>query len=394
MTSYVKRDFYLDRMMSYRKNRELVKVLTGIRRCGKSVILKQFRQELIDSGTEESSIVYLDLEVMRYVIETERTLYDYLESRISSESPTILIDEVQLVKGWERAVDTIRLKHDADVYITGSNSETVSESLGTHLTGRYVEIDIFPFSFEEFLKRYPMTRTIGYTQRFMQYLRFGGMPIIDLEDDEMKNRTILRGVYDSIINNDIRARMDMDQSILDSMTTFMMSNIGNITSYSKIASNSLVSDQRTVEKYLSKLCECFIFYKADRYDVIGKRHLRTNAKFYLADTGFVEAILPGYGHNDAALLENAVYMELLRRGYRVSVGAYKDKEIDFTAWMNGEPEFYQVCWSLSDSKVLKKELGSFVSMEGKRTVVTMDRDLPEVPEGIEVVNAVDFFMYE
>ena len=389
---YVKRPSYIEQMMDYFDNRKIIKVLTGIRRCGKSVMMEQFRQYLLDSGIPEKNVMLIDLEKMRYVIDSERMLYDYISSNIQSEEPIILIDEVQLIKGWERVVDSIRLKYDANIYITGSNSETVSESLGTHLTGRYVEINIFPFSFKEFLSRYPIDEENGYTQRFVQYLRFGGMPIIDLKDSQRKNRTILRGVYDSIINNDIRPNMEMDQSILDNMTSFMISNVGNLTSYGSIAGRSYVGDQRTIEKYLGKLCECYIFYKADKYDVIGGEHMKVNAKYYLADTGFRDAILLGSEYNEGAMLENAVFIELLRRGYRVSVGSYKDKEIDFTAWLDGEPEFYQVAWSIQDSKVLKREVGSIAKLGGRRVLITMDRDLPDVPERIEVINAVDFFM--
>ena len=389
---YVKRPSYIEQMMDYFDNRKIIKVLTGIRRCGKSVMMEQFRQYLLDSGIPEKNVMLIDLEKMRYVIDSERMLYDYISSNIQSEEPIILIDEVQLIKGWERVVDSIRLKYDANIYITGSNSETVSESLGTHLTGRYVEINMFPFSFKEFLSRYPIDEENGYTQRFVQYLRFGGMPIIDLKDSQRKNRTILRGVYDSIINNDIRPNMEMDQSILDNMTSFMISNVGNLTSYGSIAGRSYVGDQRTIEKYLGKLCECYIFYKADKYDVIGGEHMKVNAKYYLADTGFRDAILLGSEYNEGAMLENAVFIELLRRGYRVSVGSYKDKEIDFTAWLDGEPEFYQVAWSIQDSKVLKREVGSIAKLGGRRVLITMDRDFPDVPEGIEVINAVDFFM--
>ena len=389
---YVKRPSYIEQMMDYFDNRKIIKVLTGIRRCGKSVMMEQFRQYLLDSGIPEKNVMLIDLEKMRYVIDSERMLYDYISSNIQSEEPIILIDEVQLIKGWERVVDSIRLKYDANIYITGSNSETVSESLGTHLTGRYVEINIFPFSFKEFLSRYPIDEENGYTQRFVQYLRFGGMPIIDLKDSQRKNRTILRGVYDSIINNDIRPNMEMDQTILDNMTSFMISNVGNLTSYGSIAGRSYVGDQRTIEKYLGKLCECYIFYKADKYDVIGGEHMKVNAKYYLADTGFRDAILLGSEYNEGAMLENAVFIELLRRGYRVSVGSYKNKEIDFTAWLDGEPEFYQVAWSIQDSKVLKREVGSIAKLGGRRVLITMDRDFPDVPEGIEVINAVDFFM--
>lgn len=392
MDEYVWRTFYIDQMKRYLDDREIIKVLTGIRRCGKSVIMMQFKQYLLDSGLSERDVIHIDLERMRYVIDSERMLYEYLSSKIVSEKPVILIDEIQLIKGWERAIDTIRLKYGANIYITGSNSETVSSSLGTHLTGRFVEIHVYPFSFREFIIRYPIDTEHGHTQRLAQYLRYGGMPIIDLRDDSRKNRAILRGVYDSIINYDIRPHMDIDQVMLENMTSFMMSNIGNLTTYNSIAGRSYIGDQRTVERYLGKLCDCFIFYKADRYDVIGGRHLKTNAKFYLSDTGFRDAILMASEYDEGALLENAVYMELLRRGYRVSVGAYKDKEIDFTAWSDDGVEFYQVAYDIRDPKVLDRELRSMLRLDGKRYLITMAKDVPDVPEGIEVIDAVDFFL--
>ena len=389
---YVIRSSYIDQMMEYFDDRGLIKVITGIRRCGKSVLMEQFRNHLLDSGLSEKDVSLIDLEKMRYVIDSERMFYDYLCGVIDSEHPVILIDEVQLIKGWERVVDSIRLNYDANIYITGSNSETVSEKLGTHLTGRFVEINVFPFSYKEFLSRYPIDEDNGYTQRLTQYLRFGGMPIIDLKDNERKNRTILRGVYDSIINYDIRPDMDMDQTILDNLTSFMISNIGKLTSANNLAEGSYVGDPRTIERYLGKLCGCFIFYKADRYDVIGKRHMKTHAKFYLADTGFRDTMLLWSEYDEGALLENAVFIELLRRGYRVSVGSYRDKEIDFTAWMDGEPEFYQVALTVQDPKVLDREVRSLAKLGGKKLLITMDRDVPDIPEGIEFINAVDFFM--
>ena len=378
---YVERPFYMERMMEWFDDRTMIKVLTGIRRCGKSVIMEQFRQYLINRGISERDIMLIDLEKMRYVIDSERMLYDHISSNIRSDRPVILIDEVQLIKGWERALDSIRLKYDANIYITGSNSETVSESL-----------DIYSFSFKEFLSRYPIDNDNGYTQRFVQYLRYGGMPIIDLKDSQRKNRTILRGVYDSIINNDIRPGMDMDQALLNSMTSFLISNIGNLTTYGSIASRSHMKDQRTVEKYLGKLCGCFIFYKADKYDVIGERHLKSKAKYYLADTGFKDAILLGSEYDEGSLLENAVFIELMRRGYRVSVGSFKDREIDFTAWLDGAPEFYQVAWSINDPMALDREVRSLTKVEGKRVLITIDLDIPEVPDGIEVVRALEFFL--
>lgn len=390
----VRRDRYLRILDSYRSNPDIVKVVTGVRRCGKSELLRQFRQLLLDDGVPERDVIHIDLEERRYVIDSERMMYEYIRGMIPSKGAYILLDEVQLVRGWERVVETLRLEFGANIYITGSNAQMVSSELGTHLTGRFVEISILPFSFGEFVERYPVDADNGYTQRFIQYLRWGGMPIIDLDDDEAKNRAILRGVYDSIVNNDIRMRVELDQSTLENVTAFMMSNIGNLVSRQAITRGAGIGDQRTVEKYLGELCRCFVFYKADRYDIIGRSHMATNAKFYTVDTGLRNTVLYGSEYNEAALLENAVFIELVRRGYRVSVGSYRNHEVDFTAWKGDEPEFYQVALSLHSGNTLEREVRTFRSMgKGSRMfIVTLDRDPADVPDGVEVVNAVDWML--
>lgn len=390
----VRRERYLRILDSYRSNPDIVKVVTGVRRCGKSELLRQFRQLLLDDGVPERDVIHIDLEERRYVIDSERMMYEYIRGMIPSKGAYILLDEVQLVRGWERVVETLRLEFGANIYITGSNAQMVSSELGTHLTGRFVEISILPFSFREFTERYPVDADNGYTQRFIQYLRWGGMPIIDLGDDETKNRAILRGVYDSIVNNDIRMRVELDQSTLENVTAFMMSNIGNLVSRQAITRGAGIGDQRTVEKYLGELCRCFVFYKADRYDIIGRSHMATNAKFYTVDTGLRNTVLYGSEYNEAALLENAVFIELVRRGYRVAVGSYRNHEVDFTAWKGDEPEFYQVALSLHSGNTLEREVRTFRSMgAGARMfIVTLDRDPVDVPDGVDVVNAVDWML--
>lgn len=389
MNSTVPRERYLETLDLYRNNPELVKVITGIRRCGKSVLLKQFRKRLESEG---KTVVYIDLESERYRIPSERAMYNRLRNEIE-EDAFLLLDEVQLVKGWEKVVDTLRTEFKVNIYLTGSNAETVSTELGTHLTGRYVEIHVLPFSFEEFLLRYPVDRENGYEDRLEQFLNHGGMPIIDIRDDEVKNRTILKGIYDSIVNNDIRPTMSMEQLPLENLTTFMMSNIGNPVSAHRIAQGAGIGDPRTVEKYLSKLCECFIFYKADKYDIVGRRHLSTNAKFYTADTGLRNSVIYGKEYNIGSLLENAIYLELLRRGLRVSTGSFRSTEVDLTAWDMDGPSYYQVAYTVADEQTLSRELRPLVAIgSGKRTLITADPVPPEVPEGIDAVSAVDFFL--
>lgn len=391
----VTREDYLRHLDSYRSNTDLIKIITGVRRCGKSVLMKQFIQHLKDDGVPESQIIFLDLEKARYIIDSERMLYDSIKKQIVEEGCYILLDEIQLIKGWEKVVSTLRNEFDANIYITGSNSKMVSDELATHLTGRYVTIHVMPLSFREFIQRYPIDMQNGYTQRLYQYMHWGGMPIIDLDDDDVKNRTILRGVYDSILNNDVRPRVEVEQGILENLTSSMLSNTGNLTSTNRITGEASIGDVRTTERYLRELERCYIFYRADKYDVIGLKHLKTNAKFYPVDTGMLGSILYGYEMNDSALLECVVFLELIRRGYRVSVGSYRNKEIDFTAWLNDStPEFYQVSLKIEDMKTLNRELSAFRNLDpsSKKILITMDSDEHEMPEGVESVNAVDWLL--
>lgn len=395
MRTIVPRSDYIKVLDSYRKNEDLIKVITGIRRCGKSELIRQFADNLKDDGVQESDIIFIDLEARRYQIDSEIALYNTLKGLIRKKGAYVILDEVQLVKGWERVVSTVRNELSANVYITGSNSKMLSEELGTHLTGRYVTIHVMPFSFREFLVRYPIDLDNGYPQRFQQYLHWGGMPIIDLDDDDTKNISILQGVYESIINNDILPRVDINIAMLRKLTTFMMSNTGNLTSASKMTKSAYIGDTRTTERYLFELEMSHIFYKADNYDIVGSKHLRTNAKFYPADTGLMNAILFGQNLNESGLLECVVFLELIRRGYRVSVGSFNRKEVDFTAWReDGTVEFYQVALRFDDLKTLEREVDSFKRMgsEHRRVLLTMDREEYEVPDGVELINVVDWLL--
>lgn len=391
----VPRTAYIRQLDSYRSDTDLLKIVTGVRRCGKSELLRQFRQHLIDDGVPESEIIYIDLERSRYVIDSERMLYETIRNAVRGDGCYIMIDEVHFVRGWERVVSTVKNEFRANMYLTGSNSNMLSDDLATHVTGRYATIHVMPFSFREFVTRYPIDSENGYTQRLYQYMRWGGMPIIDLDDDGTKNRAILRGVYDSILNNDIRPRVELDQVILENITAFMLSNTGNITSANRITVASSVGDKRTTERYLGELVKSFVFYRADRFDMIGLKHMETNAKFYPADTGLMNAILYGYEIDESALLECVVYLELIRRGYRVSVGSYRNREIDFTAWNDdGVAEFYQVALRPDDERTLKRELDMFLKLDpdSRRVLITMDRDEHPMPDGVELINAVDWLL--
>ncbi|MDR0887965.1 MAG: ATP-binding protein [Candidatus Methanoplasma sp.] len=384
---------YIEILNNYRSNRDIVKIITGIRRCGKSTILRQYADMLKAEGIPENRIISLNLEEQGFIISDNKMLYDYIVQHATGKDPFILLDEIQLIRGWEKTVNTIRVKLNADFYITGSNAEMFSHEFGTLLTGRFVEIHAFPLSFAEFMERYPTEKDKGINQRFDEYLQYGGMPIIDLRDDHAKNTAILEGVYDSIIVKDLEKRSNIDVSLLQSMTSFVFSNVGKLTSATSIVNNSYVGDHRTVEKYLNLLCECFIFYKTDNYDVIGKKFLKTKAKYYAADVGMRNAVLKYRDTDTSSLIENVIYIELLRRGYEVVIGSYKDYEIDFTARIGWNTlEHYQVSKTPTTDKTHARETRPLKEVEGRKIILTMDRDIKNPVDGIEYINITDFLL--
>lgn len=383
------RDEYLRRLESFRDRPDLVKILTGVRRSGKSTILSQFRRRLEASGEE---VVSVDMEAMSFVLTTGRDLYDYLKERMPSPDCAVLLDEVQYVDGWERAVNALRAG-GADVYVTGSNAKVLSSEFSTMLAGRYAEIHVLPFSFREFLERYPPHGDVRTYARFEQYLRYGGLPIIDLDDDPGKNRVIMSGVYDSVVGRDIASRAGVELRTVERMTRFMYSNVGNITTLSSITSGSGISDRRTADRYLSAITDSYAFYRADSYDLVGKRPMRVKAKYYAADTGLRNAALAHSDDDASGLLENVVFLELKRRGCSVAVGSYRDYEVDFTVRKDEGVGLIQVCRTLVEDNTLDRELRPLRLAEGtKKIVLTMDRDLPDDMDEVSFVNLTDWLM--
>lgn len=383
---------YLDKMEEFCDRPDLVKIITGVRRSGKSTLLSQFRQRLEDSGKK---VISVNLEEKRFVLTTSRELNSYLTEAMDSPADFILLDEVQFVNGWEEVVNTLR-SNGANIYVTGSNAKVLSSEFSTIIAGRYAEIHIFPFSFAEFIERYPPKGNIRTEQRFDQYMINGGMPIIDLDDPPRKNRSIMEGVYDSIVNRDVVSRSKIDPATVRRMTDFMYANVGNITTLDSLARGSGIIDNRTVDRYLDALTDSFVFYKTDSYDLIGKKKLRIKAKYYASDVGLRNTSM---GHTDdgaAGVLENIVFLELKRRGYDVVIGSYRDYEVDFTARIDGEVTYYQVTKTLKDDATLKREERplKLLSDEGRKIILTLDRDLPEETNGIHYKNLVDFLLNE
>ena len=333
----VLRKQYIGKLLNY-KDLELIKVVTGVRRCGKSTILLQYIDELKKLGVKESQIFYRNFERI-----DEKEVSDYktlnkilLEKKIEKEKLYVFLDEIQEIKGFEKAINSLYLDREIDIYITGSNANLLSSEISTLLTGRYIEIKVYPFSFSETLE----LREKEKNEVFQEYMLYGGMPYaLQIEDKEAKIE-YLQNLYNTIVLKDIVKRKQIkDVSILEDISSFICDSIGSIVSPKSIA-DTLSSRGRkvssiTVDNYLTYLCESLLFYKCKRYDIKGKQHLETLNKIYLVDQGFRSFFVnseSNYGH----VIENLVYVELLRRGYNVQIGKMYDSEIDFVCEKKGE----------------------------------------------------------
>ena len=395
----INRPKYLEQLR-YWKERDVIKVVTGVRRCGKSTVLKLFRQELQQSGVPAENVIALNLEDFEGIdIVDYRQLLKYFMDRLQPVGMNYLfIDEIQQVAGFEKAVDALYVKDNCDVYITGSNANMLSGELATLLSGRYVKIKMQPLSFAEYVAAYPKQ---SLERLYMQYLQKGSFPYVTNIDEQVYVNQYLSGIFDTIMLKDIMARKKCpDQILLKKIARFLFDNIGNPCSTKKIAdtltSMGTKTTVPTVEKYLSALQESFLFYHAERYDVKGKEYLKTGGKYYAVDMGLRRMVLgdksPDMGH----VLENIIYLELKRRWDEVYVGKAGDSEIDFVAMQNGERCYYQVAYTVmdNDGKTLKRELAPLKSVKDyyQRYLLTMDLVPPVSHEGIKQVYALDWLV--
>ena len=387
---------YLSELDSWRDNPDLMKVILGARRSGKSVIMEQFVKKIISSGVNKKDVVYINFESSDYDdISSYRDLNQYIAGKIRKGKRTyVFLDEVQKVKGWEHTVNSLMVDYDADVYITGSNAYLLSSELSTYISGRYVEIPVFPFSFKEFLEGHPPTHDTDRNARFQQYLSIGGIPLTDPDRDDRYNSMILEGIYNTVLVKDSATRMGIrDLSGLDRIARFLMDNTGNLTNIDNIARSTGLT-KITVEKYIRILTESFLFYKVNRFDVVGKKLLRTHEKYYPVDTGLARAVLDRGVSDTSRPLENAVFIELIRRGYRVRVGSFRDREVDFTAEKNGKTEYYQVCLSMLDDRTFDREIRSLKSIDDNypKTILSLDPIVRDAPDGLIHRNVVEWML--
>lgn len=395
MSGLIVRERYMDMLRAGRGLTDVVKVVTGMRRAGKSTLLEMFRDELVGSGTSPEDIVWINFETFEYnSIADNKALDTVLIDLIGrSGDKCVFLDEIQNVKGWEKSVSALINTKRCDVYITGSNSRMLSSDLVTHIAGRFVEISVLPLSFAEYMELHPGDREA----RFESFLRFGGLPEMDPDRGEAFCRDQLTGIFNTVLVKDVMSRLGIgDSTTLEAIARFLYTNIGNVTNTDNIA-KALKMGNDTVDRYMSKLIDAFLFYHSERYDIVGKRVLTTNGKYYASDLGLRDSALLGAGGTDISRpLENVVYLELLRRGYVVRVGSFRDREVDFTAIRDGVTEYYQVCLTMMDPDTRRRETRSLESISDnyRKTVLTMDRFGLGDEGGITIANVLDWLLGE
>lgn len=395
------RSAYLNKLTSFR-DRELIKVITGVRRCGKSTLLQLFRDRLVADGIDEGRITFVNFEDMDNERLTDpNELHRYILSRLVPGAMNyVFLDEIQNVRDFPRVLDSLFIRKNVDLYVTGSNAHMLSGEIVTLLAGRYVEISMLPFSFGEYLT-FLGDRT-DLSRKFADYVRFGSFPYaIALGSDPEKNRDYLGGIYNTVILKDVIARRGIsDFLMLESVVRFMADNIGSLLSTKKISdtmgSNGRKISTHTVESYVSALRDAFVFYRAKRYDVRGRQLLKTNDKYYIVDPGLRYYLLGARAGDIGKLLENVVYLELLRRGYDVYVGRAGECEIDFVALKGGERQYYQVAASVRDQDTMHRELRPLDALSDHypKYLLTLDDDPPVDHNGIRQINAIDFLLEE
>ncbi|GHU78948.1 ATPase [Clostridia bacterium] len=411
MTDLLSRPRYLEQLISFR-DKQLIKVVTGIRRCGKSTLFDLYADYLKGQGVEDRQIIRLNLEYPEYhELQTYMQLYDYIKAQLQDDRMNyIFIDEVQTVPEFQKAVDGLYVRKNCDVYITGSNAQILSGELATLLSGRYVEIKMLPLSFGEYIAA--LGERTDLIVKYRNYLENSSFPYA-LELSKKKDiRAYLGSIFDSVILKDIVARKKIsDVATLQSITRFAFDNIGSLLSATSIA-NTLISSGRkisvhTVENYLEALTESFVLYKAGRYDVKGKQQLVTGAKYYISDIGLRYYLLGSKKADAGHILENIVYLELLRRGYEVHIGKIGSAEVDFIAIGEDGEEYYQVAYTVEDGRlpgepgnggktILERELAPLNAIKdhNPKYLLTMDFTPNASHNGIKQINALDWLLSE
>ena len=396
----IKRKEYLKQLINWR-DKKVIKVITGVRRCGKSTLMDLYKSCLLEQGVANEQIISINFEDYDYIDLLEpRNFYAYVKERILSDGRMTycFFDEIQNVKDFERVVDSLYIKPNVDIYITGSNAYMLSSELATLLSGRYVEIKMLPLSFKEYVEASGDERELA--RKYRSYIETSSFPyVLDIKQDVRVIREYLNGIYNTIVVKDITQRNKFpDTMMLESVLRFAYDNIGNILSTKKIAdtmtSDGRKIDTKTVEKYLNALMESYMLYQCKRYNIKGKQYLKTLDKYYAVDMGMRKVLLGSKAMDAGHILENIVYLELLRRGYDVYIGKVDDLEVDFVVMDDKGMTYYQVSATVRDEKTLKRELASLQSINDHypKILLTLDDDPEMEYAGIRKFNALDWLL--
>lgn len=403
----IQREEYLEKLLSW-KDEQVIKVVTGIRRCGKSTLLLQYQQYLLQNGVQPGQIISINFEELEYEhLLNYRALYEYIIKRLCPDKTSyIFLDEIQKVEAFEKVVDSLYVKRNTDLYITGSNSCMLSGDLATLLTGRYVEISMLPLSFREYMK----LTELSVEHAFAEYMRTGGFPYISVMDrTDEKINSYLEGIYNTVIVRDIEDRQSRreaepgkrkitDITLLKTIARFLASVIGSPVSIRNVAGYLVSSGRKvstnTVSDYMEALYKSFIFYPAERFDIAGKQLLKSNRKWYMVDLGLRNHILPKKHYDLGFSLENIVFFELLRRNYQVTIGKYGNTEVDFVAQKNGILTYFQVTADMTAEETFHREIHPLQEIRDnyEKIVLTLDRFTTGNYEGIQVINVLDWLI--
>lgn len=400
----IKRELYMKRIRPFIGS-DLIKVMTGIRRCGKSVMLELIKQELIESGINPIQFISINFEDLSYShLQTAKSLHDEITNRAKDIDGKVYLffDKIQEVKDWEKCINSFRVSLDCDIYITGSNAKLLSGELATYLGGRYVEFVIYPFSFGEFIELYrPINPDVSIQQCFQKYLITGGMPYLaNIRYADEPSKQYLHDLFNSVQLKDIVKRNKIrDVDLLERIIAYVIANVGTTFS-ARSLTKFLKSEQRTVApetilNYIKYCCDAYLFYQVKRVDLQGKQILSTNEKYYIADHGIREAVFGGNMRDINLILENIVYLELLRRGYKVTVGKTGEKEIDFVCDKRGDKLYVQVTYLLASEDTIKREFGAYDTIRDNfpKYVVSLD-EFDMSRNGIKHQNIRDFLLAE
>lgn len=393
----IERPEYIKELISF-KDKDLIKIVTGIRRCGKSTLFDLYVDYLLKNGVASNQIIRINLEDHDFDdIKDYNDLYNYVNSKLIKDKKNyVFLDEVQKVIDFQKACDSLYIKKNVDLYITGSNSKLLSGELATLLSGRYVEIKMLPLSFKEYISYVGDT---DLEKKYIDYITKSSFPYTLMLNSTKDIKMYLDGLYNTVIVNDIADRKDIsDIGMLKDVIKFMFDNVGNLCSSTSIA-NTMTSNGRkisvpTVEKYLEALVESFVLYKVSRYDIRGKNYLTTGSKYYLSDIGLRYYLLGSKNVDEGRILENVVYLELLRRGYEVYIGKNDDNEVDFVAVNEKGEEYYQVSLTVKDDKTLERELKPLdnINDHNPKYLLTTDYTPYTSHNGIKQINVFDWLL--